>query len=229
MKIAVFMPAFNEANVIERVIKDFKRALKPFRRADLIVIDDGSIDDTAKIARRARLRVISHLVNLGLGGAISTGFKMARQEGYDAMVTVDSDGQHHPHDLVAIIKELKKGKADFIVGSRWLKDQSKNVPLHRQLGNKYVMNVLTFLFTGMITSDSQSGLRAFSRRAIELINLVPQRMEVSTELFARAKLHRLRYKEIPIQAIYTDYSMHKGQRSVNGLLIAWRLTISRLI
>ena len=230
-RVAVIIPAYNEATVIRKVLNQYQSAIKTLSkniRVKLIVIDDGSSDETAKNARLTGVRVIRHLLNLGLGGAISTGLKIARDEEFDGAVTADADGQHDPHDLIRLISKLAKKQADFIVGSRWL-EENKDVPLHRQIGNKYIMNSLTLLFSGMITTDSQSGLRGFSRRAIEKIRLHPQRMEVSTELFAQARQHHLRYQELPIKAIYTDYSIAKGQRSLNGLAIIWRLAISRLM
>jgi glycosyltransferase involved in cell wall biosynthesis len=229
-RIALIIPAYNEARVISQVLRDYQDSfsLLPENVAvEMIVIDDGSVDRTADQARAAGTRVISHFINLGLGGSISTGLQVALEEGFDGAVTADADGQHHPKDVRHMIDKVAKQKADFIVGSRWLKKTSE-VPIHRLLGNKYVMNTLTFLFTGAKTSDSQSGLRGFSRKALEKINLPPQRMEVSTELFAQARQHQLRYQEVPIKAIYTDYSMAKGQRTLNGLAIVWRLTLSRL-
>lgn len=230
-RVALIIPAFNEASVIRKVVLGYKKEfsrLPSQAKVTIFVINDGSSDRTADEATKAGARVITHLLNLGLGGAISTGLKIAEQEDFDGAVTADADGQHHPDDVLKLIKEVSRKKNDFIVGSRWL-HANEDVPLHRKLGNKYVMNGLTLLFTGMRTSDSQSGLRGFSRAAISKINLAPQRMEVSTELFAQAKQHRLRYKEVPIRAIYTTYSMTKGQRSINGLAIIWRLTVSRLM
>lgn len=229
MRLAVIIPAYNEERVLAGVLGSFQREVASLPiNTEPIVIDDGSTDKTATIARKLGVRVVSHHINLGLGGAISTGFLIAKREGHDALVTIDSDGQHSAKDLIRVMSELMNNSADFVVGSRWLRD-SPGVPIHRRIGNKYIMNTLTKAFTGMNTSDSQSGLRGFSRRAIELIELNPQRMEISTEIFAQAKKHQLSYREIPIKAIYTDYSIQKGQRSVNGFSILWRLTVSRFI
>lgn len=233
MRIAVIIPAYNEGAVIGQVLQGFKQELPKLAsrvRVEMLVIDDGSTDNTRTVARAAGARVVSHVMNLGLGGAISTGLKLAHDEGFDAAMTIDSDGQHLPKDLRAMLMKLSQKKCDFVVGSRWIDPlMSKDVPLHRRLGNIYIMNGLTYLFTGFKTTDSQSGLRGFSRTAVEKILIAPQRMEVSTEFFSQAKRHNLSYCEIPIHAVYTDYSMNKGQRTINGLSIIWRLTIRRLL
>ncbi|QQG51686.1 MAG: glycosyltransferase family 2 protein [Candidatus Berkelbacteria bacterium] len=232
MRLAVIIPAYNEAKVIGEVLDRFLDTTKKLRRSgfqcELLVIDDGSSDKTAEIARSKGTRVVSHIVNLGLGGAISTGLLIARREGFDAAITIDSDGQHSPKDLEAMAKEVAKKKADFIVGSRWLKDDG-DAPFLRRFGNKYVMNILTLVFTGVRTSDSQSGLRAFGPRAVEKLRLIPSRMEVSTEIFREVGRHSLKIREIPIEAIYTEYSLRKGQRVLNGLNITWRLMMRRLL
>lgn len=232
-RIALIVPAYNEAKVVSQVLRVYLESLTHLPKGikvEIIVIDDGSIDQTSKEAIKTGVRVVSHFINLGLGGSISTGLQIALDEGFDAVVTADADGQHHPEDVRKIIEKIAKQKIDFIVGSRWISpSMSRKVPIHRRLGNIYIMNSLTYLFTGFKTTDSQSGLRGFSRKAIELITIVPQRMEVSTELFSQAKQHSLRYLEIPIRAVYTEYSMNKGQRTLNGLSIVWRLTARRLL
>lgn len=232
MKLAVIIPAYNEATVIGPVLDDFMYVLRKLKAlgiyGELVVIDDGSTDATAKIADSKGVRTVRHILNLGLGGAISTGLSIAQAENFDGAITIDSDGQHSPKDLQAMAKALAKGKADFIVGSRWLKDDG-NAPFIRRFGNRYIMNWLTLVFTGIKTTDSQSGLRGFGRKALSRVRLAPSGMEVSTEIFREVRKSDLIIQEIPIRAIYTEYSLQKGQRIWNGLNITWQLFIRRLL
>jgi hypothetical protein len=133
---------------------------------------------------------------------------------------MDSDGQHAFSDIPRMIKPLLAGKCDVVVGTRM--KNSDGMPPDRKIIN-FVSNLVTFALFHIWTSDSQSGFRAFSREALRKINTVTQGMEVSSEFFAEIKKHNLRFEEVPIKVIYTDYSRTKGQSNLNSVFIGLKL------
>ena len=221
-KIFIVMPAYNEGKVIGGVIQELKK--RGYK--NIIVIDDGSSDNTYTISKQAGVVVLRHRINRGLGGALNTGITAALKLGARIIVTFDSDGQHDVRDIPRIVQPIISDEADIVIGSRFLK--RGDIPLLRRIGI-VTLNILTFLLYGIYTTDSQSGLRAFSRRAALKINVTANRMEVSSEFFREIKTHNLRFKEIPIKAIYTPYSMRKGQSLLNGFKIMTKRVIRRFL
>jgi len=221
----VILPAFNEEKVIGQVLthlKDFLNGLKNLN-SRIVVVDDASTDKTGRIVRKEGVIVLSHLINRGLGGALRTGLEYARIKGADIAVTMDGDGQHDPSDIKKLIQPILKGKAKVVIGSRLLKGV-KQIPWDRRL-ILWLSNWVTYLFFGVYTTDSQSGFRAFSRRAIEKIKLRTQRMEVSSEFFGQIRKNNLKFTEVPIRVIYTPYSRQKGQSNLNALKILIKLIL----
>lgn len=224
MKITIIVPAFNEEKVIRKVLKELKRELKILLLDyEILVIDDGSTDKTKKEAIKEGVKVISHPINRGLGGALGTGLAYCKLNNSSLMVTFDSDGQHDPKDIKRVISPILQNKADVVIGSRTLKGMNK-IPLDRRV-IIWGSNQITRLFFGFVTSDSQSGLRAFSKRAIKNINIITQGMEVSTEFFKEVKNHDLKIMEVPIKVIYTEYSRTKGQSNLNAFSVFARLLL----
>ena len=221
MKIIVVIPAFNEAKSIQKVIRDVKTVVP-----DVIVIDDGSSDGTADLARSEGALVYQHILNRGLGGALGTGLVAALRQKADCIVTFDADGQHLPQDIMRMVQLIAEGKADVVIGSR-LKEFQK-MPFRRRLYND-VANIITLMLFGMRTTDSQSGLRAFSRESAKKIRLRTNKMEVSSEFMKEIYTHRLRFVEIPIKPIYTQYSMSKGQNFFVGIKTLIRLIVLRFM
>ncbi|MDA2936093.1 glycosyltransferase family 2 protein [Patescibacteria group bacterium AH-259-L05] len=223
MKVVVIIPAYNEEKTIANVIGDAQGISD-----EVIVINDASFDRTKTIAKHFGATVYSHMINLGLGAALITGFKAAIQRGADVVVTMDADGQHRARDAQKLIKEIVAGRADVAIGSRLLYKNGDSMPFVRRVYN-YIANGITYIVGGVWTTDSQSGLRAFSRYALEKIQLKSQRMEVSTEFFREIKRNNLRLVEVPIRAIYTTYSLSKGQSFITGIKTLFRLILNRLI
>ncbi|HKL16957.1 MAG TPA: glycosyltransferase family 2 protein [Patescibacteria group bacterium] len=224
MKTIILIPAFNEEKTIQKVIN----RCQPFAD-EIVVIDDGSKDKTSLIAKKNGAKVFKHEVNLGLGAALITGFEAALKIGADIVVTLDADGQHNPEEVPKLVQEIKNG-AQFVVGSR-MKHKSKKMPALRYFYNLGA-NLITYLLYGVWSSDSQSGLRAFSKDALCKINLNSQEMEVSSEFFKEVKKHNLVFKEVTIEPIYTKYSLSKGKTSqgfVTGLKTLARLILNKII
>lgn len=226
MKLLIIIPAYNEEQIIGQVLKLLPRKIRGINKLDRIVIDDGSTDKTAEIARENNTKVLSHMINRGLGGALGTGLEYARINSFDIAVTFDADGQHNPSDIKKVIQPILKNKADIVIGSR-LKNK-KGMPWYRVLGN-FLLNIITYIFFGLWSTDTQSGLRAFSHKAIEKIQIETNRMEVSSEIINKIKKNRLKYAEAPIQTIYTSYSLKKGQKNSNGIAILAKLILEKIL
>lgn len=221
----VIVPAFNEAKIIFSVLKNLAIQLKTLKpvASQIIVVDDGSTDQTWEQAKKAKAKVIRHPINRGLGGALGTGLIYAKKHHFDYVVTFDADGQHDARQIRSLIAPLIKGKADVVIGSRTLTGWQQ-LPLDRRL-IIFLSNLLTNLLFATQTTDSQSGFRAFNQKALQAIKIRTQRMEVSSELFAEIKTRQLRYQEIPISVIYSPYSRQKGQSNLNAFAILFRLLL----
>lgn len=203
----IVMPAHNEERTIGRVLD----ALRREGYSNVIVVDDGSRDRTAEIARSKGARVVSHPRNMGLGAALRTGLEAARGLGAERAVTFDADGQHDPKAVRRLLEALDS--VDLAIGVR----RHLGIPLHKRVGN-FGLNFITYLFSRMFT-DSQSGSRAFNRRALEKVRIRSDRYEVSSEIIIQAKMHGLRLKEIPVRCFYTKYSKARGTTIASGIKI----------
>jgi glycosyltransferase involved in cell wall biosynthesis len=220
----IVIPAFNEAQTIAEVVRG---ATKFADR--VIVVDDGSRDETGKLAREAGALVVRHAVNRGVGAAIGTGIEAAVKLGADAVVTMDADGQHRAEDAGRVFDRLAKGDVEFVMGSRLKRgDEPGNMPAHRVLLNT-VGNLLTFLLFGVWVTDSQCGLRGLSHKAARTIELRTSGMESISEFIKEMKDKHWRHDEVAIKAIYTDYSMSKGQNFFLGIKVALKLIFRRFI
>lgn len=222
MKTLIVIPAYNEEKTLAQVIADLKR--HGFNQ--ILVVDDGSVDQTVKKARGAK--VVGHIINRGLGAALGTGFAYAQKMSYDRLVTFDADGQHQAIDVRRLLAAMTRLKADVVVGSRLLWPK-KIMPLDRLLLN-HLSNLATYLLYGLLATDTLSGLRAFNKKAINCIKIKTQGMEVSNEFFKEIKRNKLRFQEIPIEPIYTDYSLeksHQGKMPVPRLALAMILRLFR--
>jgi len=230
-KIGVIIPAYNEAGVIGAVLSGLpaKISIKGTTyKLATIVINDGSTDDTAqKVAKQKNVLLINHLLNSGAGAATRTGMHYARDIGCKFMVTMDADGQHDPADVIRVIKEAATSKADLIIGSRL--QQRKGMPWYRVMGN-WGLSAITMLLFGVVVSDSQSGLRGMNKKAMNHITFRSDRYAFCSEMIWRARQENLVIKEVPIKAIYTDYSLKKGQGNVGaGFALVSQLVKHRIM
>lgn len=232
MKGIVIIPAFNEEKTIGKVLTKIPREIYQ-HKLDILVVDDGSRDDTARISRQYKTKLVSHPINRGLGAALATGFDYARTKKYDFLITLDADGQHDPYEIKKLIKPILSSNADFVVGTRFkrasLKKYNNKPTLIFRKILTFFASLATYAFTGVWTSDSQSGFRVFSKKAIEQIKIETDRMEVSTEFFRHCKEKGLRIIELTIKPIYTTYSLNKGQNFLNSFNIIGRLAIRKFL
>jgi len=219
-KIFIVIPAYNEEKAIGQVIQEVKKYVN-----NIIVVDDGSIDKTYEIAKKERVIVYHHIINRGLGGALTTGIKGALLKHGDIFLTFDADGQHKAQDIPKMVDPIKNGVADIVIGSRLL--NPFGMPLSRKMANHLANFITRFLF-GIKTTDSQSGLRCFNRKTAQLLNLKTNSMEVSSEIIKEIKAHNLKFIEVPIETVYTKYSLAKGQNFILGLKTLIKLIILKL-
>jgi glycosyltransferase involved in cell wall biosynthesis len=204
------VPAYNEGGTVAAVVRSLHEQRPDF---DVLVIDDGSTDTTGEVAARTGARVIRHPFNLGIGGAVQTGFTFARENGYDYMVQVDGDGQHDPSQIESLIEAMAEDpRIDMVCGSRFLsKDLHYPAPFSRRTG----IHVFAFLLSkivGQHVSDPTSGFRLYNRRAINLFARDYPHDYPEVEAVLMLHYHRLSMKEIPTRM----FRRGGGQSSINS-------------
>jgi glycosyltransferase involved in cell wall biosynthesis len=193
LKLMICIPAFNEEKTIAEVVKGAKKFT-----SDVVVYDDGSVDNTHLCARNAGATIIRHPKNKGYGAAIKALFVDAKTRNAEIMITIDSDGQHDVSQIPKLLEPILRGEADIVIGSRFLnRDSIEMVPLYRKLGIKVITNVTKRASDSNIT-DAQSGFRAYNRKAISELDLTEDGMGISTEILIRAHQNGLVIKEVPI-------------------------------
>lgn len=222
--VAIIIPAYNEEKTLEGVLKSIPKRFPKVDNLEIVVVSDGSRDETSSIALRNKVTLIEHDLNRGLGGALGTGFEYARRNNFSAILTFDADGQHNPEDIWPVLRPIIYKKADVSIGSR-LKNP-EGMPWYRYFG-VWGLNLITVIFFWVWSTDSQSGLRAFSKKAIQKIDIQSNRMEVSSEFFFEVARKNLKLTEVPITSIYTEYSLSKGQKNINVFRIISKLIYQR--
>src|SRR5665647_2463503 len=194
--VTVILPAYNEEVSIGSVV-----LLTRFYADKVIVVDDGSSDRTAEIARKAGAEVIIHEVNTGKGGALKTGFEAVVCMGADVVVTMDSDGQHNPAEIPKLVVPIIKGDFDMVNGSRYLNSMNKTTPAYRRVG-QMILDRFTNINSGLKVTDSQSGFRAFSAATIDIFRFKAQGMAIESEMLADAGKAGVRITEVDIGVRY---------------------------
>ncbi len=220
----VVIPAYNERTMIEGVLQAL--AASPYR---VVVVDDGSHDQTEKVILRYPITLLQHVTNLGQGAALQTGISYAREQaGCQVIVTFDADGQHSPEDIEKLIQPIVDGEVDVVLGSRFIRGgEALQIPRVR----RHMLRLATWftgLMTGLKTTDTHNGLRAFSLHAARRINLVQNRMAHASEILSLIRQEKFRYREVPVTVHYTEYSLSKGQSILNLVNILWETFSGRL-
>jgi glycosyltransferase involved in cell wall biosynthesis len=220
-QVHVVIAAYNEATAIARVVTEVVRA--GYR---VVVVDDGSADATADVARAAGATVVKHPFNLGQGAALQTGIEYALAQAAELIVTFDADGQHRVSDISRLTDALVQERADFALGSRFLGQAPNLPPLRRAMLR--AATAFTRLTTGLQVTDTHNGLRAMTRRGAAAIRLRQNGMAHASECLSQIRDSGLRYVERPVTIEYTAYSLAKGQNIRDAVLILLDLFARRL-
>jgi glycosyltransferase involved in cell wall biosynthesis len=209
--IVAAIAAFNEEKTIAKIIA------RAMRHVDgVIVIDDGSTDDTAMIAKQLGAQVFSHEKNKGYGAAISSCFSMARDLGADVLVTLDGDGQHDPEQIPKVIEPILDGQADVVIGSRFHEGSNREIPRYRLAGMR-ILNAATNRVSKQRITDSQSGFRSYSKKAIDSIKIYETGMGATSEIAVRADDAGLTIAEVPISVAYAGLESSSKNPLTHGL------------
>ena len=202
------VPAYNEERTIRSVVDRVRRDSPGF---DVVVIDDGSTDGTAKIADESGATVLRHPFNLGIGGAVQSGYRYAFDEGYDLAVQVDADGQHDPGEIQALMRAMGVDGVDMVCGSRFLDDTGYEAPPAR----RFVIRLFSKLMSAIVrqpVTDPTSGFRLCNRRAIDLFARDYPHDYPEVEAILMVHAHRLRMCEVPVQM----HQRQGGQSSITS-------------
>ena len=215
----VIIPAHNERKNIAAIISRTKKLVD---RSNVVVVDDGSTDNTASEAKRQNVAVVRHPVNLGKGAALRTGCLYASREGAQAFIFMDSDGQHEPEDLPRIIAALAENDIVFTYRDR----KSEHMPLIKKVGNVFIDTVMMLLFRIKVI-DTQCGYKAIKRAAYEKLGLMSNDYSIESEIAAKTGKYRLKFAQLPIRTLYED--KYKGTTVFDGINIVmkmlwWRIT-----
>ena len=216
-KVFVIIPAYNESERIGPVIKKAKKYCK-----NIVVVDDGSKDNTQTVAEKEKVTVLRHIVNLGKGAALKTGCDYALKKGAETLIVMDSDGQHQPEDIPRFLKAL--GKKDIVFSAR--KRSKEKMPFVLRFGNWVISTVNKILF-GVEVKDATSGYRTFTAKTYKKIKWQSTGYTVEAEMIANVGKNRLKYGELMIKTIYSDD--YKGTTIMDGVkivlnMIWWKLT-----
>ncbi|MGZ5000749.1 MAG: glycosyltransferase family 2 protein [Methylomonas sp.] len=217
----VVIPAFNEGSVIADVLAETKRFCR-----NVVLVDDGSSDDTAEHAQKAGAIVLRHPINLGQGAALQTGIEFALKNRANFIATYDADGQHDVRDIPPMVRLLRDGKLDVVLGSRFI-GKTYGMTIARRLLLQAAV-LFTRVTTGLKVTDAHNGLRVFTRQGAMNIALSQNRMAHASEILEQIARNRLAYTEFGNMVRYTEYSRAKGQKASNAINIVIDLAIGRM-
>lgn len=214
----VIIPAHNEAAHIGAVLE---RAKKFAEGRKIIVVDDGSKDSTADKAKKQGVTVLRQVINLGKGAALRTGSVYAYRKGAEAIVFMDSDGQHDPEDMPNILAALESN--DIVFTYRAMR--SSHMPLVKKFGNTFIDMMMRLLFHINVT-DTQCGYKAMTRETYEKLRLMSNDYSIESEIVAKTGKYRLKFSQLPIKTVYAD--RYKGTTVFDGVNIVMKMLWWRL-
>ncbi|MFH1409346.1 MAG: glycosyltransferase family 2 protein [Nanoarchaeota archaeon] len=211
----VVIPGYNEGSRIAEVIKQAKRYAE-----HVVVVDDGSKDDTEKVARKQGAIVFRHIINLGKGAALKTGCDYAVEQGAEQIIVIDSDGQHDPKDIPRFLKGLQRH--DIVFGQRRF---DKHMPWLLKFGNSAIDFMVKILY-GLDLQDTQCGYRAFTGKAYKKVRWKASDYSMESEMIANAGRNNLKYTTVKIATVYTD--KYKGTTVLDGIKIVSNMVLWRM-
>jgi len=218
----VIIPAYNEEKKISEVIRGVFEYVP-----NVVVIDDGSQDQTYAVAKQSGAWVLRHRINRGQGAALATGIEFALRQGAEVIVTFDSDGQMSAADIPKMIEPIESGQAEAVLGSRFVNETVHNMPRLRRLVVKGGL-LFTRVLSRIDVTDTHNGFRALSRKAAEQIQIREDKMAHASEILDQISKKRIKFVEVPVTIHYTDYSKANGQSNFNAIKIAARMILSKL-
>jgi glycosyltransferase involved in cell wall biosynthesis len=221
MNVVAVIPCLNEENFISDIVT---RAGKYVQT--VIVVDDGSTDQTREVAEKAGAKVIRHESSRGAGAATRSGFEAAILENADIVVTIDGDGQHNPDEIPRLLNLIRGGSSDIVIGSRFLSDNG-NVKKYRKFGIDLITTLFNFGAKAGVT-DSQSGFRAYNRRAINSIKITDDGFGFSVETLVKARKIGLSMTAAPISCIYHGEGSTLNPL-IHGMTVVWSLIKYRIL
>lgn len=220
MKCIVVVPAYNE----EKNLRPVLQGVFSHRPGDMVVVvDDGSVDNTVIVAQEAGAQVLRHVVNRGQGAALRTGTEYALNKWADIIVHFDADGQFDPAEIAVLIEPIARDEADVVLGSRFLKDN--NIPWTKKHLILPLARLVNYFFTGLKLTDAHNGFRALSRKAAEVIEINQDRMAHNSEIVRQIQEKKLRFQEVAVTVSYNRY----GQGVGGGLKIVKDLLLDKIL
>lgn len=221
----IVIAAFNESRSIVKVIRDLKNG----GCKNIVVVDDGSKDNTFELAKSQNIFALHHLINRGQGAALKTGIDFALRQGAEIIVTFDADGQHQVSEIIKLTSPVSSGKFDVALGSRFLnKETAAKVPFMRRVLLKCSV-FITRMFYGIKLTDTHNGFRAFSRKAAQKIKIKSNKMEHASEILEEISKNHLKYTEVPVTIKYSKYSLEHGHGSFFGALkIFFKMLVKKI-
>lgn len=228
MKYAIIIPAYNEATRLSQVLRTMLD--QQVLENHIFVVDDGSDDDTFRVAKEMGVHALRHVVNRGQGAALRTGTRAALEWGAEAIIHMDADGQHQFEDVQKMIEVLRSGDAMFVFGSRFMGVKPQGMPFARSavLSAARLFSVYALGIPRRMT-DPQSGMRGFTRNQAHHVVHVQDGMAHCSEILRNVTQSDTRWTEIPIRVIYTQDSLAKGQRASAAFKIAWDVLTRRFL
>jgi glycosyltransferase involved in cell wall biosynthesis len=218
MKIFCVIPNYNKAEYVEKVVNEVAVVVD-----QVIVVDDGSSDNSLEVLDRTTATVLSHLINRGQGTALKTGTDYALDQGAEVIIHFDADGQFRAQDIVRVIEPILNNQADVVFGSRFL-DTTTQLPAFKKYIIMPIARWINAVFFKIKLTDPQSGFRAFSRQAALLVDWQQDRMAHCNEILINAHQQPLRIREVPITVIYHEF----GQKFSGGIMILRDLFLASL-
>ncbi|MFH1890161.1 MAG: glycosyltransferase family 2 protein [Candidatus Kuenenbacteria bacterium] len=222
MKIFAVLPVYNEnPEKLSQLLEKLKNFVD-----EVVVVDDGSktVISNQLTGNKGKIVILRHQINRGQGAALQTGTDYAIREGADIIVHLDSDGQHRPEDIPALIRPIQEDKVDFVFGSKFLGQYNK-IPWTKKYIIVPIARIINYIFTGLELSDAHNGMRAFSAKVAHEVYIAQDKMAHNTEYSYLVKKNNIKYTEVPVKVIYHEY----GQGIGGGVRILKELVMGKIL